>query len=165
MKVRDVMRRQVVSIAQNNTLSDVVRAFVDNHIQMGPVVDAAERVVGLITVHDLADIFLPRYFDLLRDFAALQDKGQLAYLFDNAFMNFDRSQDNLILAADIMKTHIDWIQDEDSLLQAASRLQTQRQPRLPVIDRDRKLVGILSDFEVILSLLSGKPTGRVATRP
>src|SRR5476651_179655 len=104
------MRKQVVSIAQNNTLSDVVRAFVDNHIQMAPVVDAAQRLVGLITVQDLADIFLPRYFDLLRDFAALQDKGQLASLFDTAFMNFDRSQDHLILAVDIMKTKIDWIQ-------------------------------------------------------
>ncbi len=164
MKVRDVMRTQVVSIAQNNTLSDVVRTFVDNHVQMAPVVDAAMRVVGLITVQDLADIFLPRYFDLLRDFAALQDKGQLASLFDTAFMNFDRSQDNLILAADIMKTHIDWVHDEDSLLQAASRLQTQRQSRLPVIDRDKKLVGLLSDYEVILSLLSGKPAGRVAAR-
>ena len=164
MKVRDVMRKQVVSIAQNNTLSDIVRAFVENHISMAPVVDAAERVVGLITVHDLADIFLPRYFDLLRDFAALQDKGQLASLFDTAFMNFDRSQDNLILAADIMKTHIDWVRDDDSLLQAASRLQVQRQQRLPVIDRDRKLVGMLSDFEVILALLSGKPAGRMAAR-
>jgi CBS domain-containing protein len=159
VKVRDVMWKQVAAIPQNNTLSDVVRTFVENHIQMAPVIDASERVVGLITVRDLADFFLPRYFDLLRDFAALQDKGQLASLFDTAFMNFDRSQDHLILAADIMKTQIDWVQEDDSLLQAASRLKIQRQSRLPVIDRDRKLVGMLSDFEVILSLLSGRPYG------
>jgi CBS domain-containing membrane protein len=163
VKVRDVMRKSVVSLPQNGTLHEVIQAFVRHHIDTLPVVDAAQRVVGFITVDDLIDIFLPRYFEVLRDFAALEDKGQLASLFDLSFRGLDQTAEKLILAADIMNTRIQWVLNEDSLLQAASRLQSQNFQRLPVVDRDQKLVGLISDFEVVLALLRGSPAVRLSS--
>jgi CBS domain-containing protein len=160
MKVRDVMRKSVISLPQNGTLQDVIHKFIHNHIDCLPVVDAAERVVGLITVEDLIHIFLPRYYELLRDFSVLEDKGQLASLFDLSFTGLDRTQEKLILAADVMNSHIRWVRGEDSLLEAASRLQSQSFQRLPVVDRDQKLLGLISDFEVVLALLRGSDVPR-----
>lgn len=157
MRVSDIMHRPVVSLAQNASLSEIIRAFVQHHIDSLPIVDAAVRVVGLITIEDLIGLFLPRYYELLRDYAVLQDKGQLAYLFDGTFPGIDRLEKHLILAADIMKTHLEYILTEDSLLQAASTLYAHHHKRLPVVDRDGKLVGLLSDYEIILALLHGSP--------
>src|ERR1041385_1829587 len=160
MKVKDVMRTHVVVLPHNAGLNDVLEKFLKHHLDSLPIIDAAEHVVGFITIDDLVDIFLPRYHELLRDFAALEDKGQLTSLFNQAFVGLDVAHEKLILAADVMTSDIRWIQSEASLLEAASDLQLQNYERLPVVDEDQKLVGLISDFEVILALLRG--TGKTA---
>jgi CBS-domain-containing membrane protein len=149
------MRRSVESLPQSATLDEVIKKFLRHQLESMPIVDAAERVAGIVTVHDLIDIFLPRYFDLLRDLAVLEDKGQLASLFDLSFAGLDTHTEKLILAADVMHAHLQWINEDDSLLIGASRLQTQRQRGLPVIDRDGKLVGWVFDYDIVLALLKG----------
>ena len=160
MKVKDVMRQKVVALPQNGSLKDIVNAFITNHIDCLPVLDAAERVVGIITVTDLIDVFFPRYHELLRDMTVLQDKGQIASLFDASFAGLDRVQEQLIIAADVMNARIRCIRQDESLLLAASELQAQGFQRLPVVDRDQKLVGLISDFEVILAMLHGSTAAR-----
>jgi CBS domain-containing protein len=162
MRVRDVMRKSVISLPQNGKLREIVSTFIQNHIDCLPVIDAAQRVVGFITVDDLTDIFFPRYYELLRDMSVLEDKGQIGSLFDTSFTGLDRAQENLILAADVMNSHLEWVSQEDTLLQAAARLQAQGLERLPVVDRDQKLVGLISDFEVILALLHGSSAAKVS---
>jgi CBS domain-containing membrane protein len=155
MKVRDVMRTSVVVLPQNATLKDVLDKFLKHHLDTLPVVDAAERVVGFLTIDDLAAIFLPRYHEILRDLSALEDKGQLVSLFNQSFQGLDIHDEGLILAADIMKPGLHWVSVDDSLLEAAARLQAQKYHRLPVVDKDQKLVGLISDFDLILALLRG----------
>jgi CBS domain-containing membrane protein len=162
MNVKDVMRTSVVVLAQNATLKDVLDKFLKHHLDSLPIIDAAQRVVGFITIDDLAEIFLPRYYEILRDFSALEDKGQLTSLFNQAFAGLDTHHEKLILAADVMRSKIRWILSEDSLLSAAATLQEQNYERLPVVDKDQKLVGLISDFEVILALLRGTATASVS---
>ncbi len=155
MKVKDVMRTSVVVLPQNATLKDVLDKFLKHHLDCLPLIDAAQRVAGFITIDDLVDILLPRYYEILRDFSALEDKGQLASLFNEAFAGLDTHHEKLILAADVMCSDIQWVSQDDSLLEAAASLQTQNYERLPVVDKDGKLVGLISDFEVVLALLRG----------
>jgi len=157
MKVRDVMRTSVVVLPQNATLKAVLDQFLRHHLDSLPVIDASQRVVGFITIDDLVDILLPRYHEILRDFSALEDKGQLASLFNQAFVGLDTHHEKLILAADVMRADLHWVSSDDSLLEAAAHLQAQNCERLPVVDKDKKLVGLISDFEVILALLRGAP--------
>jgi CBS domain-containing membrane protein len=164
MKALDVMRRSVVSLPQNATLQDVLSKFQKHRLDSLPIVDAAQRVVGFITIDDLIDIFLPRYHELLRDFAALEDKGQLVSLFDRSFTGLDLTEGKLILAADLMNTHLHWVHSDTSLIEAAALLQSQNLQYLPVVDRDRHLVGLISDFEVVLALLRGS-TAETAITP
>lgn len=149
------MRTPVFVLPQNATLKDVLDQFIQHHLDCLPIVDAAQRVVGLITIDDLVDIFLPRYYEILRDISVLQDKGQLTSLFNQAFAGLDDHHEKLILAADVMRSRLHWIAQEESLLEAAAILQSQNAQRLPVVDKDQKLVGLLSDFDVILALLRG----------
>ena len=105
-----------------------------------------------------------RYYEILRDFSALEDKGQLASLFNQAFAGLDIHHEQLILAADVMSSDIHWVPVEASLLEAASHLQSQNYERLPVVDKDKRLVGLISDLEVILALLRGAPTTESSSR-
>src|SRR5882724_6697690 len=114
MKVRDVMRTSVVVLPQNATLKDILDKFLKHHLDSLPIIDASQRVVGFITIDDLVDIFLPRYYEILRDFSALEDKGQLASLFNEAFGGLDTHHEKLILAADVMCADLRWILADDS---------------------------------------------------
>lgn len=158
MRVKDVMRTAVYVLPQNATLKDVLDKFIKYHLDCLPIVDAAQRVAGLITIDDLVDLFLPRYYEILRDISVLQDKGQLTSLFAQGFAGLDDHHEKLILAADVMRSRIHWIAQDESLLEAAAILQSQNAQRLPVVDKDQKLVGLISDFDVILALLRGAPT-------
>jgi CBS domain-containing protein len=155
MKVTDVMRPAGLSLTQNANLAKVVETFLNYRVDMLPIVDAAQHVVGVITVQDLLDFLFPRFYEILRDYNALEDKGQLSSLFSSAFSGLDLSDNQLILAADMMRTHLIWVGAEDSLLAAASHLFGQRATQLPVVDRDRRFVGTLSETDVVLSFLKG----------
>src|SRR5258708_22517114 len=155
MKVRDVTQTSVTVLSQNATLKDVLDKFLKHHLDSLPVIDAAQRVVGFITIDDLVDIFLPRYHEILRDLSALEDKGQLASLFNQAFAGLDTHHEKLILAADVMCSDLHWVSSDDSLLEAAAHLQAQNYERLPVVDKDRDVVGVISSFKVVLALLRG----------
>jgi CBS domain-containing membrane protein len=157
MRVKDVMRTTVIVLPQNATLKDVLDRFIKHHLDCLPIIDAAQRVVGFITIDDLVDIFLPRYYEILRDISALQDKGQLSSLFNQGFAGLDIAHEKLILAADVMRTRLHWIHQDESLLEAAAILQSQNAQRLPVVDKDQRLMGLLSDFDIILALLRGAP--------
>jgi CBS domain-containing protein len=155
MKVKEVMRKPVVTLAQNATLREIVQAFIHHRVDALPIVDAAERAVGLITVFDLVELFFPRYHDLLRDFSALEDKGQLSSLFDPSMGGWELTTDKLIIAADLMHTQGPWIFEDEALLAAAARLKSRHQHKLPVVDRDNRLVGMLYDYDIVLAFMRG----------
>src|SRR5437764_13574153 len=111
------MRTSVVVLPQNATLKDILDRFIKHHLDSLPIIDAAQRVVGFITIDELADIFLPRYYEILRDFSALEDKGQLASLFGEAFAGLDMHHEQLSLAADVMRSKLHWVSQDDSLLE------------------------------------------------
>src|SRR5258706_15039016 len=114
MKVRDVMRTSVFVLPQNATLKDVLDKFLTHHLGSLPVIDAAQRVVGFITIDDLVDIFLPRCYEILRGYSALEDKGQLASLFNQAFAGLDRHHETLSLASHVMCSSLHWWCSDDS---------------------------------------------------
>lgn len=153
MKVNEVMRKSAIAIPQNATLHDVFEQFTRHQLEALPVVDAANHVVGLITPTDLLDFIFPSFYTVLRDYAAIEDKGQLSILFDAAFSGHDIANDRLILAADVMRANWVWVSMEESLLSAASRLYGQNIAQLPVVDRDRRMMGLISQNEIVLALL------------
>jgi predicted transcriptional regulator len=66
-----------------------------------------------------------------------------------------------------MHANFQWIYSDESLLFAAARLKAQGQQKLPVVDRDQKLVGMIYDHDIILSLLqrSSSSTGAAVKSP
>lgn len=66
VRVRDVLSRPVVACAEDDTVQAAMDAMAANHIRRMPVLDAAGRVTGWVTLSDLAR-------KLLVDSRALQD--------------------------------------------------------------------------------------------
>jgi CBS domain-containing protein len=54
LKVEDIMTKDLVTCSPNNTVLDVVKIMKNRHLRRIPVVNAKNKLVGLITDFDLA---------------------------------------------------------------------------------------------------------------
>jgi CBS-domain-containing membrane protein len=139
VKVAEVMRREVVTVRPDSPLTEVVELLLDKQFSAVPVVDEQRRVVGMVSDSDLlarggmsVTLSLKRAADpeFVRQLhAELEKPGRRA--------------------AEVMSHEVVSITPETSL-GAAARLMVQRQlKRLPVIDSERHLFGILSRLDVL----------------
>jgi CBS-domain-containing membrane protein len=139
VKVAEVMRREIVTVRPDSPLIEVVELLLDKQFSAVPVVDEQRRVVGMVSDSDLlarggmsVTLSLKRAADpeFVRQLhAELEKPGRRA--------------------AEVMSHEVVSITAETSL-GAAARLMVQRQlKRLPVIDSERHLLGILSRLDVL----------------
>lgn len=114
MKISDIMTRGVDVIHPNATLKEAAQKMDDINVGALPVCDG-DRVVGLITDRDI----------VIRSVSAGQDP------------NSTRVQD-------AMTSPINFCFEDQDVREVASILKDKQIRRLPVLSRDKKLIGIVS---------------------
>jgi len=123
--IRDVMTRDVEVIRPNDTLREAARMMRDLDVGPIPVCDG-QRVQGMITDRDI----------VVRAIAEALDPAQTR-------------------VADIMTKGIEFCFDDDQAEDVLERMAEQQLRRFIVVDRDKKLVGI-----VALGDLAGSESGQ-----
>jgi len=152
MKIKDVMNKDVITCAPDDSLSDVANLFKENHISGLPVVDKG-KVVGLVSETDVLKLFnipdvsnelwLPSPFEIIeipiRNLLRIEETK--------------KALENLKLrpVKDIMTKTIHAISPQDSLEDASSIMVKHKVNRLPVIENGR-LVGIVARSDIIRGL-------------
>jgi CBS domain-containing protein len=139
---RQVMTREVVTVRETTPVADVVDLLVGRLFKAVPVVDAEGRVVGIITDTDL-----------LKKGGTLQRVSITERLGPATIA----SQLELIrraglLARDVMTAPVVTIGEDTSLAHAADVMSRRGLKRLPVVDREGRLVGILSRVDLLRSV-------------
>jgi CBS domain-containing protein/nucleotide-binding universal stress UspA family protein len=142
LHVRDVMVRGVSSVTPETPLADVIERLLRRNVKALPVVDDRRHVVGVITGGDLLRRGeLALRLSVKQD---LDDKTLRARLADLA-----RSRTR---ARDVMTHPVHTLQ-ADVDLGAVIRLMAERRlKRLPVVDREGVLVGIVSRADVLRAI-------------
>jgi CBS-domain-containing membrane protein len=125
LRVADAMTAKAISVEASHTLADAARIFAEHHITWAPVVDEGGRCVGVFSVADL----------LKRN--------------DAASLRFD-SQERV---AAYMTSKVYTTTLEATLLEAAAMMSDRHIHRLPVVDRQQRLNGVLSTMDVVAALL------------
>ncbi|ATB33558.1 CBS domain-containing protein [Melittangium boletus] len=123
--IRDIMTRDVEVIGPNDTLRDAARKMRDLDVGPIPVCDG-QRVQGMITDRDI----------VVRAVAGDLDPARTA-------------------VADIMTKGIEYCFDDDLAEEVLERMEEQQLRRFIVVNRDKKLVGI-----VALGDLAGSESGQ-----
>jgi CBS domain-containing protein len=121
MKVKDIMSKNVKCCKRRDTLAEVVSAMWENNCGIIPMVDKEGRVAGVITDRDIA--------------LALWRK--------------DRAPSE-VLAGELPTAKLHTCADTDDIDDALRIMQHARVRRVPVINADEKIVGILSMNDVAL---------------
>lgn len=131
MHVQDVMTIDVITVTAEHTLKEAARLMVDNHISGLPVVEDGSVVVGIITEAD----FL------------IRDPGPrprlLRMLIDDTIPATGES------VGDAMTPHPAVVMADTTVAAAGRTMANKNVKRLPVVDADGHLVGIISRSDIV----------------
>lgn len=146
--VSDVMTTTVLSVSPEATVMEALNLIVDHRITGMPVVDSDGKVVGVVSDFDL----------LALDLAPKPSHGMFPSL-DESWETF-RDVQNLMskmegrIVDDVMTSDPLVVRPNTSLDMAARLLLESRIRRLPVVDKDGKLVGLLSRRNIVVAALA-----------
>lgn len=143
LKVADVMRDVPAVIAPENTLRDAVRIMKEEKTNGLIVVNAEQRVIGILSSWDVIQVIVPDYLEEDRHLAAFESgdtfAARITELADIAVSTF-------------MTTPVQTVSPDDTLMQAATILSESHIRQLPVVQADGMLVGYLNRTDMKLKI-------------
>lgn len=133
--VKDVMTTAVAAVPETAGYKDILTLMRSRHISAVPVLDSEGRVTGVVSeadlLHKLTDPALPT--------------GTIRL----AWRLRERTKATALTAAELMTTPAVTISPDARVASAARLMETSRVKRLPVVDQDGKLAGIVSRVDVL----------------
>jgi nucleotide-binding universal stress UspA family protein len=142
LHVRDVMARAVSSVEADTGLAEIVELLLRRDVKAVPVLDARRHVIGIITGGDLlerGDLDLRLSINLELDAETLGER-------------LHALRQSRKLARDVMTRHVHTIDVEADVSTAIRLMVSHRVKRLPVVDHDKHLVGMVSRADVLRAL-------------
>jgi len=148
--VGEIMQRNVVSVRPDTDVETLLRLMREHELQGVPVVDEDGRVVGIVTEADLvlrdedADLHLPHHIDLWGGVIFLEPMKHYEERLRRAFA---------ATVGDMMTPDPVTVSPEDPIRRAGHLIAERKHNRLPVVDADGKLVGIVTRVDVLDALV------------
>lgn len=141
MKVKDVMIKKVKSIAPDMPVGQALDLLLENKISGLPVVDKEDKLVGMFTEKDIIKYILPGY---------LEKVGAFVYE-DNpkSIKNKVRQVLGDRKVKDIMRREVITVGPETTLSEVARTMLIEKVRRIPVVDKERKIIGIISREDIL----------------
>jgi CBS domain-containing protein len=155
MRVREVMHKKVVTVKRSTTLRELIEVFLKFTFHTLPVVEEENRVVGIVALEDILKIFQPHpsnILNMLERIPFLDEYEERSLLEED----IPSEMGVLCVVEDLMNTDIVTISEEATTLEARRLMKLHRLKRIPVVDKEGHLVGIISLFDIILAVFKAK---------
>ncbi len=154
MRVRDLMTTKVFSARTDTAVSDVARLMSDHAISGVPVLDAQDRLVGVVTELDLivrnGRLEMPAFLQILDAVVPLEMPGHL----QQRLLHMMGTH-----AEDVMTRDIHPVGPDDDIEDLVTVMVKHRLNPVPVL-QDGKLVGIVSRADLIRKMTAGGGTAK-----
>lgn len=146
MKVADVMSRQVDYVTPNTSVKEVCQLIFGRGINGVPVREG-KKIVGFITERDVLSKFYPSIQEYIEDPVNMADFEKMEEKASEIFH---------LPAKKIMSRHPVTVTPNTPLLRAQSMMFVHKVGRLPVVDEDENLIGILSKSDIFRSVVGDR---------
>ena len=144
--VRDVMTQRVVSVDRAASYRTMVDLLTDHRISAVPVIDEAGHVLGVVSETDLLRKI---------EYAG----GEEPRIFDGPRRRDDRRRSRAGIAADLMSSPPVVVTADTSITAAARTMDREGVKRLPVVDEQGRLSGIVTRGDLLKVHL--RPDGEI----
>ena len=153
-QLTQIVTRQPKSASPETPISHMIATMVDNHVDMLPVLADGE-LLGIVTVSDIIKIFVR--LNTIRQLCANVEKQQkrprLADLVSGASLDLAALISSAVQTVeDSMTEQVICLEKEDNLGKAVEIIQKGKFRHVPIVDEQRRLVGIVSDRDILRHL-------------
>lgn len=138
--VKDVMTGKVVAVRRHDDVHETARLLSEQRISGLPVVDTENTVIGVVTEADILSMTGMREGHSFRDI--------LRHILGEPLP--ERKKGHLV--GDIMTTPAVTTRPDEDIKEVARILDEKRIKRLPVVDGQNKLVGIISRADIVRAM-------------
>jgi CBS domain-containing protein len=136
--VKDVMTTKVIWVEQDTPFAAIAAALRQYRVSAFPVIDDAGEVIGVVSESDLLA-------KLALDGGDEAEQGRISGILHQHQMEKARA----VTAADLMTSPAASVSPDDTLEHAAQLMYQRKVKRLPVVDADNHLIGIVSRADVL----------------
>jgi CBS domain-containing protein len=153
--VEDAMEKNVIKFKDTDTISYVAEVLKEKKISGAPIVDNDNKVIGIISEGDIMklievhspnlNLILPAPFDLI------ELPVRMEYEYEEIASGVRKAAS--VLVGEIMTKKVFKAKEDFSISDAAEIMDKHKVNRLPVIDNNDKLIGIITRADIIGALV------------
>jgi CBS domain-containing protein len=157
MKIQDAMEKNVIKFQVDDRIVDVAGSLRENKISGAPVMNKEGQLVGIISEGDIMRLLeihsphirliLPSPLDLI------ELPVRMKYEMDEIAEDMNKAAS--VLIGEIMTKKVVTIDPDSDIADAAQLMDTHDVKRLPVVDSDGKMVGIITRGDIIGAMVRG----------
>ena len=149
-KAADIMTKDVITVKKETSIGELSELLVKNKISGVPVVDDGGHIAGIVTEADIivkdTELHFPRYFKLLDGIIYLESLNKF---------KLNLKKHLAIKVEDIMTVKVKTIKPDTPVKEIADLMLSMKINRLPVVDNDNKVVGIVTRADIVKSMMLG----------
>lgn len=143
MKIKDFMIKDVISVTRGTTVKELLQTLVDKKIGGVPVIDADNKLLGVISDGDVIRYLQPKgrtVYDMF-SLVLVSEKEELAYKLG---YSISHPVEEIMRKKNIYTAHPD-----DNIEKALSIFSRYHFKKIPVVNKDNKVVGVVSRGDLI----------------
>ncbi len=142
-----IMTKNVITVSPGDSVEQVARLLLEHQVSGLPVVDEENRIVGIISEGDLVirekEVKAPAFSEVLGGVIFLESQKRF----------FEELKKTIALTVEeLMSRKVFAVNEETSLEQIATLMTKKEVNRVPVVNADNKLVGIVTRQDIIRQL-------------
>lgn len=144
MYIKDIMTRDVITVTMEDNVEKCASLLIKHNLSGLPVLDEAGKLVGIVTEGDLI-----RRASRIKGPAVLEVLGGLIYL-DSPKKFIDELKNSMgQKAGDVMTKKVVTVDPDQTIEEGATLLVEKKVKRLPVVNKEGELVGIVSRRDIM----------------
>lgn len=150
-KVNDVMTKDVTTFSPDASIYDCAKTLKEKRISGGPVVDNAGKVVGVLSEGDIMKLIESHDISINAILPSPLDVLEIPVRMKLGLDEFAKRVKKAASASvgDLMAESVVSVSPDEDISRAAKIMADRRVNRLPVIDAEGKLVGIITRGDII----------------
>jgi len=146
-----IVTRNPKSVSPETSIQEIIGIMVDNHINMVPVL-VEQDLVGIVTSTDILKLLI-RLDNIRQICSKMEEAEQRRHFVDLLSGHSDEVVPALSTVlrtvGDIMTDKVDCLNEEDSLAKVLEIMQKDKVRHVPIVNSQQKLIGIISDRDVL----------------
>lgn len=143
MKVKEIMKKEVMSLAPEEKAADALAKLLKLNISGLPVIDGKKKLLGMFTEKEALTMILPGY---------LKSVGTFVYEMDPKAIREKVEHFSGLKVKDVMRKEVITIGEDATIAEAAHLMLTNKARRLPVLNKAGEVIGIIARVDVVKAL-------------